>query len=94
MTTADDFFVSVYAPDLSYPLGEYGRCSRDVSGVVRSRRGGGRFRRQVIIGGDFNLELTPNVPDFTGLGASGTWQRRRPARSRFRESQKLGMLIQ
>lgn len=62
--------------------------------VVRQHRGRGRHRRRLLIGGEFNHQIPPDIEGITGPWAQGPQRRRRAARKRFVETAKTDSIVQ
>lgn len=62
--------------------------------VVRQHRGRGRHRRRLLIGGEFNHQIPPDIEGIKGPWAQGPQRRRRAARKRCVETAKTDSIVQ
>lgn len=74
--TAEMLFVTTYMPDSSHTLEAYEATVKQVKSIVRCHREKGRFRRRVVVGGDFNISLLRDIEGVTGAAV----ELRRPHR--------------
>lgn len=65
--TAEMLYVTAYLPDSGHTMEEYETTAKQVESIVRCHnRVRGRFRRRVVIGGDFSIPLMNDIAGVTG----------------------------
>lgn len=68
ITTTTHLYISCYMPDSGRSEEEYLKALDDISMTMQKKRGRGRFRKKIIVGGDLDVSMTPNLGDITGAG--------------------------